>query len=212
MAKQAKKKIGRPRKPNSERKRNNLTIRIRDALRDDLETSATANQRSMSEEAEARLERSVQIGAFAHEALALAYGPHTAGLALLIARAMNDTGKQCGFLKTSSLESSNDWMDVPYAYSQAAQAVRRILELAKPEGDDSPPGLFPPDHSLDGVEVAMGAGITNGLVAAVTEANAGTEIERWAAPLRELLGPIATRMLKARRRRLTQAIVSDASN
>lgn len=58
MAKVKKKKRGRPAKPVAERRRNNLTIRMRDVLRKGLSKSAVNNQRSLSEEAETRLEQS----------------------------------------------------------------------------------------------------------------------------------------------------------
>ena len=47
---------GRPRVAETARKRNNITIRMRDALRATLEEAAVANQRSVSEEIERRLE------------------------------------------------------------------------------------------------------------------------------------------------------------
>jgi len=49
---------GRPAKAPMERKRRNLTMRVRDALRDSLGAAAAASGRSLSEEAEFRLEQS----------------------------------------------------------------------------------------------------------------------------------------------------------
>lgn len=49
---------GRTPLPESERKRNNLTFRLRDGLRTDLVAEASANGRSLSEEVEFRLELS----------------------------------------------------------------------------------------------------------------------------------------------------------
>jgi hypothetical protein len=51
---QKRKRGGQP-KPASQRKRNNLTIRVLDHLRDRLETAARASQRSVSEEAAHRM-------------------------------------------------------------------------------------------------------------------------------------------------------------
>jgi hypothetical protein len=53
--KQAKRKRGGQPKPASERKRNNLTIRVLDHLRQKLEKAAQASQRSVSEEAAHRM-------------------------------------------------------------------------------------------------------------------------------------------------------------
>lgn len=54
---QRKRKPGGQPKPEGERKRNNLTFRVRDALRARLEEAAAAAQRSVSEEIEFRLNR-----------------------------------------------------------------------------------------------------------------------------------------------------------
>ena len=51
-----KKKRGRPRKPDSEKRRNNVTIRMRDSLKRELEESAATEGRSLSEEIEFSLE------------------------------------------------------------------------------------------------------------------------------------------------------------
>ena len=51
-----KRKRGRPRKPDREKRRNNVTIRMRDSLKGILEESAVDAGRSLSEEIEFRLE------------------------------------------------------------------------------------------------------------------------------------------------------------
>jgi hypothetical protein len=54
------KRGGQP-KPAAERKRNNLTFRVRDNLRAQLQASADQHQRSLSEECEYRLEHSFAV-------------------------------------------------------------------------------------------------------------------------------------------------------
>ena len=54
-------KRGRPRKASSRRKRNNVTIRMRDQIKHRLEGSAKDNGRSLSEEIESRLEQSFLV-------------------------------------------------------------------------------------------------------------------------------------------------------
>jgi hypothetical protein len=63
MTQEPKRRRGGQRKPAAERKRNNLTFRVRDQLRADLEQAAAANQRSVSEEIEHRIERSFVVDA-----------------------------------------------------------------------------------------------------------------------------------------------------
>ncbi len=57
MAATTKKKRGRPRKPDSEKRRNNVTIRMKDDLKRRLEEAADSQGRSLSEEIEFSLER-----------------------------------------------------------------------------------------------------------------------------------------------------------
>lgn len=52
-------RIGRPSLPAAERKRNNVTMRLRDETKARLEADARRNQRSLSEEIEWRLELSL---------------------------------------------------------------------------------------------------------------------------------------------------------
>lgn len=53
-------KRGRPSVPDEIRKRNNVTIRMRDALKAKLERGAEKNERSLSEEIAFRLDRSFE--------------------------------------------------------------------------------------------------------------------------------------------------------
>jgi len=66
-------KRGRPPKSVEDRKRNNLTMRMRDATKEKLEREARANGRSLSEEAEARIEQSFHSDALRIEAANLAH-------------------------------------------------------------------------------------------------------------------------------------------
>ena len=50
--------MGRPPKPESQRRRNNVTIRMRDSVKKNLQVSAESHGRSLSEEIEWRLEQS----------------------------------------------------------------------------------------------------------------------------------------------------------
>src|SRR5437867_726083 len=109
-------KVGRPAKPARERKRNNLTLRIRDKLRDDLARAAESNQRSLSEETEARLERSFDrqdlFERFAEEL----GGKGLYGLIKIVAAAMGEAGRSAGSLAGIPDDA---WPSNPYAFDQA---------------------------------------------------------------------------------------------
>ena len=138
----ATKKRGRPPKPEAERRRNNLTIRIRDELRRSLEEVAALSRRSLSEEAEARLERSMAQAQLVPEVLELAYGAPLAGLILAAGEAMASSGPGEALrqaLATEAKESvirerMHSWTTDPNAFGQALRAAVDTLMHYRPEG------------------------------------------------------------------------------
>lgn len=145
MAKEVKRRRGRPSIPEGERKRQHLTLRVRDQTKRSLEYHANANQRSLSEEAEARLEISFGSEKVLHEALELAYGKQLAGLFLLLTRAMDEAGGIAAVYGNLAKTGWSPgippapWLQEPYAFDQVAKAAVAILEAIRPSGDPSPP-------------------------------------------------------------------------
>jgi hypothetical protein len=109
---------GRPRVTDSERKRNNVTIRLRDRLKAALAQSADEQQRSLSEEIERRLETSFVV----EEVLG------DAEMRRLI------------FFVTSAFAAATgkrDWLNDPIAYSAGTAAVLDALLIGFPDrGED----------------------------------------------------------------------------
>jgi hypothetical protein len=191
MAKARKKRqVGRPAKPKAERKRNNLTIRVRDALREDLGKSAAANQRSVSEETEMRLLHSFQVNDFVRQALSLAYGPRTAALALILAYVIHETGTHAGFLSTLTPDGARDWRAIPFAFDQAVKAVDIVMKAFRPSGEIVPPQLGA--DSLNATYLRLGELMAAGALEAVKNPQRGGGIGDWAQPIRELLGDAAS--------------------
>jgi hypothetical protein len=139
----AKAKRGRPPKPPAARKRNNLTIRVRDRLKADLEAQAADNQRSLSEEAENRLERSFDRQDLLAETLELAFGREAGGLGLAVIAIMNAEGRFAAHDKAQRAgiqrEKMVPWIDDPHAYDQAMVAAVEMLKIVRPKGDPSAP-------------------------------------------------------------------------
>lgn len=85
MAQEGQKRLrGGQTKPPLERKRNNLTFRARDQLKQDLEAIAAKNGRSLSEEIEFRLELSLDcdkaLGGSEMACVVRSFGPHVLAL------------------------------------------------------------------------------------------------------------------------------------
>jgi Arc-like DNA binding domain len=108
---------GRPRVPDKARKRNNVTIRMRDELKSKIEQNATAHQRSISEEIETRLERSfVEETAFG--------GPEMRRMAYLMGSAFAVAGQH-------SAAGEPDWLDEPAHYAAAGAGVIDALLIGR---------------------------------------------------------------------------------
>ena len=135
MPLKTKKKRGRPRKSDSEKRRNNVTIRMRDDLKRRIEESANSHGRSLSEEIEFSLERR-----FLEEA---AYGgKELNGLLMLMVGAAE-------IIQARSKKSWwSDWdtsMAVQEAWKQLAAAAGPIAPAKSVQDADksSEPSLIP---------------------------------------------------------------------
>lgn len=138
--------VGRPRKPLGERKRTHITLRVRDATREALGRAALENQRSLSEEAEFRIERSFAREDLLADAMELRYGSPLAGKLYMLGEAMRRAGELGGWYASGrTLAGFRDWFTIPYAFDQAARAANYIIEKLRPPGDiwaqSEPPDL-----------------------------------------------------------------------
>jgi len=132
---------GRPPLPGESRKRRNLSLRVRDQAREALARAAAQNQRTISEEIEARLEQSLSG---VEQALEFAYGARIAGLVVAIARAMHDTATWAGvdvFGVTPIADRSVVAAEDPWVYDQMTKAVGTVLEAFRPKGAIVEPAL-----------------------------------------------------------------------
>jgi hypothetical protein len=184
MARKAKKNpVGRPPKEEGNRKRNILSMRVRDELRSMLAAQAETNQRSLSEEAEARLERTFREREIAESILRLAsLDQHTIALVMMLTRAIRDAGSYAGFISTNKFEGSVGWMSNPYAFQQVEEAIGTILAGLRPEGEIRMP------KQDEEIVVGLGRRFAAGILEAITNPDRFGEIGTWARPIREKLG------------------------
>lgn len=124
---------GRPAMPDGQRKRNNVTIRMRPAMRMRLEQLAAQSDRSVSEEIERRIETSMT------DENMLGTPEGTAHLQM-IAGALMRGGRAASAWKNGTAQPTELWLADPYCYQQATIAVLRMLLAFKPGGAPDPAG------------------------------------------------------------------------
>src|SRR6266568_3531779 len=130
MANEVKRPRGRPSMPAESRKRNNLTMRLRDDTKARLERAAAANQRSLSEEVESRVEWSVDHEQLLGQVFDLTYrDPHLVALLLMMGETMRDT---------LTATKANDWINDPNAFAEVAIAAQQTIEAYRPLGEPAP--------------------------------------------------------------------------
>jgi hypothetical protein len=119
-----------------ERKRTNLTMRLRDALRAKLVAKAQENQRSLSEEVEFRLEQSFDRQDLVNDALELRYGRRIAGLLLLFGALSQEILYEVREGDAAPNPEINPglgrWHESPYLYGQVAAAIEESLKRLQP--------------------------------------------------------------------------------
>ena len=138
---------GRPKRKPSPGERVHLGFRVTPDLKQHVERAADRSGRSISQEAEMRLERSFEREGLLSEALELAYGRRLAAILLMLGKAMKDTGEIVAFASTRTIEGKENWLDTPSAFDQAAKSAAHVLEALRPSGDATPPA-FPHSEQL----------------------------------------------------------------
>jgi TraY domain len=130
--KPSKRKPGRPPLPGGERVP--LGLRVTKDVRKGLNEACKASGRSLSQEAEFRLEQTFKAQNAVFDALDLAYGRPWSGLMLAIAEVAQITGTRALSLSQWNFHGCEDWGSDPYAYDQAASAIKFVLEAFRPQG------------------------------------------------------------------------------
>jgi hypothetical protein len=141
-----------------------MSLRVTPATKLALEATAAASGRSLSQEAEFRIDQSFRNQEYLDQAMALAYGPRLTVLLAVMGRAMNEIGRLAPF--------PSNWMDQPHIFQEAAGAAGEVIDAFRPPGRS---GLPHP--------IAV-AGIVRPLLRAINDPeNAPGELKDWAAPL-----------------------------
>ncbi len=200
------KRAGRPTGATPPGEKTTLSLRVSPSLRARLDASAKAEDRTLSKEAELRLEQSYRDQRLMIDALVLLYGRPMAGLLLAIADAMNITGTSVGFGVTRTPEGAHGWLDNATAYKAAITAATTVLETLRPPGDvvdlkaDTAEGAPEVSQMLAAAAANPGAGYARGELAQISgELVTGGRSGEMAIVKRELLGHLVERIKLDRR-------------
>lgn len=185
MGKETKKKApGRPKLPAAERRRNFISMRLRDDTKARLEDSARRNQRSLSEEMEAQLDGALRLQSSINEALSLKYGPAAAGLLRLMGEAMMEAGFHVAYQTTQKTERLRDWPLNPTAFEAAKQSALAVLDSVAPA-----PTLA--DAEQAGV---WGRSMAKAVLSLLKDPTGTPLYEKDNREIAEMLGPLFERM------------------
>jgi hypothetical protein len=135
--------MGRPTKTPKAGERVSLGLRVTADIKKKLDKAAERASRSQSQEAERRLERS-----FAEEDRL--GGPQLVELLEAMASAMKITGQTAALAESDNVMNQGQWLRLPYAFDQAAQAAAAVLEQHRPPGERDVPQLIIDESSLSG--------------------------------------------------------------
>src|SRR5690348_3146280 len=133
MRTQRKKRGGRPTTTGVVGQKSTLSIRASAALKNELDRAAKQNGRSLSQEAEFRLETSFHSQAQASEGLRLAFGPELAAFILIIARTTRNVGAAFDLFAGSGAGDPSAWAYSALAFDEAIKALKHIGKALRPE-------------------------------------------------------------------------------
>ena len=124
-----------PTPESSEPKRFTVGMRVGKAARERLEKAAAKSGRSLSQEAELRLERSFDQQANALDALTLKYGDRFAKILIAAADAGQYAGRGYGAMVAKDRgDGIENWTEYPTAYQRAVETMAEVFKTTRPPG------------------------------------------------------------------------------
>jgi len=130
---------GRPKKGEELGERVPLGLRVTPETKRRLDVASFNTGRSLSQEAEIRLERSFYIQDLLEDALQMKYGQRVAGLIMAIGMTIENTIMNCTVLgaadPTAPIRFDNEKQVLdPNTYEEITKAIPTILEALRPQG------------------------------------------------------------------------------
>jgi hypothetical protein len=117
--------------PRAKPKQIQTNFRTTTAMRESLQAAADAHGVSINREINDRLARSFEDHPSIEQDF---FSRELYGIVRLIAVAMNDAGRFAALIEGREPESTNDWPNRPFAFSQAVRAAIYVLRALRPPG------------------------------------------------------------------------------
>lgn len=138
MPQRASKRRGRPSREPTQGERVGLSLRVTPQTKRDLDHAAEMSGRSLSQEAESRLEQSFQEETRIPEIMNRIYGSQLADFLMSIGSILREWGPQVGYSLTRTVEGAHNWFDLRFAFDQAKEAIDLVMEAIRPVGGPEP--------------------------------------------------------------------------
>ena len=168
-----------------------LSMRLTPETRNRLVEEAAKNGRSITQEAEIRLENTFRDQSYVFQAFELAYGRGPAAILQIIARAMDNAGKHS--IKLGLMDPA-EWPKDPDAVENVKRALYIILSGFQPED------YVASEENLDPIRtgVSLGPAFARSILLSIKTApeDSGGELEKWALPIRDQLGVDLTNQIR----------------
>ena len=181
---------GRPALPAEEGKRYPVGIRTTKALREALWSASRASGRSLAQEIEFRLERSLDRERQVVDALELVFDRQVAGLMLAIG---------CVVKQARPKPRRHDWLSDPEAFRVQAEAINLLLQALAP--DAHPKVWAKLNNALDETDEPSAPELTAGIAARVladTKEEIFHDLGPWVSTIRSWLGAAVIARLRDR--------------
>lgn len=137
------KRVGRPPKaPEPGDARISMSLRVSPEIKRRLDQAAAVSGRSLSQEAEMRLEQSFRDQALLSQLLELAFGRQLAGVLVTAGHAMRYASRDVDwFDRWAGGVSGTDWSWTknPWAFDEMVRAMNDAIAPLRPEGEPIPP-------------------------------------------------------------------------
>lgn len=197
-------RTGRPGREPIAGERVGLSLRVTAETKRALDEAATKSGRSLSQEAEYRLEGSFRDQSILPQILDLAYGRQAAGLLLLLGRCLSTTRSSAAFAEGGSLDAVENWMMQPWTFQQVEGAVSAVLKALRPEGEAEMPkalSLKGGPVALQGLYKDLGHRVAEGYLSALVDPTRNEALETDMLPIHARLAEIVITMKGVRRDR-----------
>jgi hypothetical protein len=151
-----------------------LGLRVTKETKQRLNRASQLSGRSQSQEAEFRLEQSFQATRTLFDALDLAYGRHWTGIVLALAHAAHMTGTRAMAVNHWDFYGAENWVLDPFAYDQAVNAIKAVLEAFRPKGEIKVAPVYDFAHFPAGTYERLGEEFARGILEKIGKPNDGS--------------------------------------